>query len=81
MKASATDSPGYYKLKQHKLWFDDECSKLLGQRKQAKLKWLWNPRQTNEDNMNNKRHETRTFMRKRRRKYLNEKTNELKMNT
>jgi hypothetical protein len=29
MKASATESLGYYELKQHKLWFDQECSKLL----------------------------------------------------
>jgi len=34
-EASATESVGYYKLKQNKPWFDDECSKLLDQRKQA----------------------------------------------
>jgi hypothetical protein len=33
MKASATESPGYYELKQHKPWFDEECSTLLGERK------------------------------------------------
>jgi len=33
VKASAQESLGYYKLKQHKLWFDEECSKLLDQRK------------------------------------------------
>jgi hypothetical protein len=27
-KASATDSPGYYELKQHKPLFHDECSEL-----------------------------------------------------
>jgi hypothetical protein len=26
MKASAAESLGYYELKQHKLWFDEECS-------------------------------------------------------
>jgi hypothetical protein len=27
----------YYELKNHKPWFDEGCSKLLDQRKQAKL--------------------------------------------
>jgi hypothetical protein len=37
IKISAKDSLGHYKLKQHKQWFDEECSKLLDKRKQAKL--------------------------------------------
>jgi hypothetical protein len=53
MKASATESLGYYELKQHKPWFDEECSKFLDQRKQAKLLWLHNPSQRNGDNLNN----------------------------
>jgi len=40
VKASATDSLGYYDLKQHKLWYDVECSKLLDQRKMTKLQLL-----------------------------------------
>jgi hypothetical protein len=49
-------------LKQHKLWFDEEYSKLLHERKQAKLQWLQNPNQTNGDNLNNVRGEdSRTF--------------------
>jgi hypothetical protein len=40
MKASATESLGYYELKQHKSWFDEECSKLLDQSKKAKLQLL-----------------------------------------
>jgi hypothetical protein len=31
----AKESQGYYELKQHKPWFDERCSKLLDQRKQA----------------------------------------------
>jgi hypothetical protein len=31
---------GYYRLKNNKQWFDDECSKLMDQQKQAKLQWL-----------------------------------------
>jgi hypothetical protein len=42
---SAKESPGHYELKKHKLWFDEGCSKLLDQRKQAKLQWLQEPSQ------------------------------------
>jgi hypothetical protein len=37
---SAKDNLAYHRLKHKKPWFDDECSKLLGQRKQAKLQRL-----------------------------------------
>jgi len=36
-KTSATDSLGHFVLKEHKPLFDEECSKLLEQRKQVKL--------------------------------------------
>jgi hypothetical protein len=36
----------YYELEYHEPWFDKECSKLLDQRKQAKLQCLQNPSQT-----------------------------------
>jgi hypothetical protein len=52
IKTLATQSLGYYELKQHKLWFDDKCSKLLVQRKQAKLQWFQNPSQRSRDNLN-----------------------------
>jgi hypothetical protein len=42
-----------YVLEKHKPWFDEECSKLLHQRKQAKLQWLQNPTEINGDNLNN----------------------------
>jgi hypothetical protein len=35
--ASATHCLSYYELKRHKQWFDQECSKLFPQRKQAKF--------------------------------------------
>jgi hypothetical protein len=38
INASTTESLRCYELKQHKPWFDEECSKLLYQRKWAKLK-------------------------------------------
>jgi hypothetical protein len=40
IKISAKESLGYYEMKQHKPWFDKGCSKLLDQRKKAKLQWL-----------------------------------------
>jgi hypothetical protein len=41
----------YYELKEHKLWFDEEFSKLLDQRKQDKLQFLLDPREINGDNL------------------------------
>jgi hypothetical protein len=46
IKTSAKQSQGNYELQQHKPWFDDECSKLIDIRKQAKLQWLQNPSQS-----------------------------------
>jgi hypothetical protein len=37
IKISAKESLGYFELKKHKQWFCERCSKLLDQRKQAKL--------------------------------------------
>jgi hypothetical protein len=58
VKDSATDSLGYYDLKQHKPWFDNECSLLLYEGKQAKFSWLQNQSLTNGDNLNIVRYET-----------------------
>jgi hypothetical protein len=57
IKISAKDSIGNHELQHHKPWFDDECSKLIEGRKQAKLQWLQNPSQVNGDNMDNVRRE------------------------
>jgi len=35
IKTSAAESLGQYELKQHKPWFEDECSRFLDQRKQT----------------------------------------------
>jgi hypothetical protein len=61
IKSSAKESLGHYKLQQHKSWFDYEYSKLIDRRKHAKLQRLQNLSQVNGDNMNNIRHEARTF--------------------
>jgi hypothetical protein len=52
IKISAKESRGYYELKKRKAWFEG-CSKLLHQRKQAKLQWLQDPSEINGDNLNN----------------------------
>jgi hypothetical protein len=55
IKISAKETLGLYTQKQHKPWFDEECSQVLGQRKQGKMQWLKNPNQSNLDNLNNAR--------------------------
>jgi hypothetical protein len=43
IKILAKESLGYFQFKKYKPWFDEGCSKLLDQRKQAKLQWLQDP--------------------------------------
>jgi hypothetical protein len=43
IKISSKDSLGYYEMKKHKPWFDEGCSELLDQKKEAKLQWLQDP--------------------------------------
>ncbi|PNF20323.1 hypothetical protein B7P43_G13209 [Cryptotermes secundus] len=74
-------SLGYYEPKKHKPWFDEGCSKLLGQRKQAKLQWLQDPSELNGDSMNNIRRETSRHFRNKKREYLKDKIDELAMNS
>jgi hypothetical protein len=53
--------------KKNKPWFDEGCSKLLDQRKQAKLQWLQDPSEINGDNLNHiKREASRHFRNKKR---------------
>jgi hypothetical protein len=63
---SGKESLGYYKLKQHKPWFDQGCSKLLDQRNEAKLQWLQDPSEINRDNLNNVRCEASRHFRNKR---------------
>jgi hypothetical protein len=43
IKISAKESLDYHELKKHTPWFNEGCSELLDQRKQAKLQWLQDP--------------------------------------
>jgi hypothetical protein len=50
-------SPKYslvlHELKQHKLWFDEECSQFLDHGKQVKMQWLQNKNQIYLNILNN----------------------------
>jgi hypothetical protein len=81
IKISAKESLGYYELKQHKQWFDEGCSELLDQRKQAKLHWSQNPGEINGNNLNNVRRETIRHFRNKKREYLKGKINEFATNS
>jgi hypothetical protein len=68
-------------MKKHKPWFDKGCSKLLDQRKQAKMQWLQDPSEINRDNLNNVRHEASRHFRNKKREYLKYKINDLATNS
>jgi hypothetical protein len=80
IKTSAKENLGYQKLKHNKPWFDDECSKLTNERKQAKLQWLQNPNQINRVTLQKVRHETTRIFRNEKREHLKGKINELETN-
>jgi hypothetical protein len=73
IKISAKKSLNYFELKKQKPWFDEGCSKLLNQRKQAKLQWLQDPSEINGDNPNNVRCEARRYFRNKKSEYLKDK--------
>jgi hypothetical protein len=58
MKTSAKESLILYEMKQHKPWFEEECSRFLDQRKQAKMQWLQDPNENHDNNLDTLRHET-----------------------
>jgi hypothetical protein len=42
-KISAKECIVHCEAKRHETWFDEECSKFVDRRKQAKLRWLQDP--------------------------------------
>jgi hypothetical protein len=81
IKISAKENLGLYAKKQQKPWFDEECSNFLDQRKQAKMQWLHNPKQSNVDNLNNVRREASRYFRNKKKEYLKAKIIELETNS
>jgi hypothetical protein len=67
--------------KRHKPWFDEECSKLVDTRKQAKLRWLQNPSVVNKGNLSNVRREASRHFRNKKREYLKDKIKVLESNS
>jgi hypothetical protein len=63
IKISAKESLGYFEFKKHTPWFDEGRSKILDQRKQAKLQWLQDQSERNGDNLNNVRREASRYFR------------------
>jgi hypothetical protein len=57
IKISSQECLGYCESKDHKQWFDKECSKLVDRRKQAKLQWFQDPSEANEHNLSDVRRE------------------------
>jgi hypothetical protein len=74
------ESIGHCEAKRHKPWLDEECSKLVDRRKQAKLQWLQDTSVVNEDNLSNVRREASRHSRNKKREYLKDKINELESN-
>jgi hypothetical protein len=74
-------SLGYYELKTYKTWYHEVCSKLLDQRKQAKLQLLQDLSELTGDKLNNTRGEASRHFRRKTREYLKDKTNELATNS
>jgi hypothetical protein len=80
-RISAQEGLDYCESKHRKLWFYEECSELVGQRKQAKLQWLQDPSEVNEDSLSDVRWEASRHFRNKRREYLKDKINELGSNS
>jgi hypothetical protein len=68
-------------LKKNKPWFEEDCSELLDQGKQAKLHWLQNPSEINGPNLNNVGLEACRYFRNKKRECPKAKINELATNS
>jgi hypothetical protein len=56
---------------------NDKYSELVDRRKQAKLQWLQDPREVDEDNLRNETWEAIRHFRNKKREYLKDKIKEL----
>jgi hypothetical protein len=81
IKILAKESIGLCVSKSYKPWFDEECLKSADRRKRAKLQWLQDQSEVNEDNLGNVRREASRHFRNKKREYLKDKTNETELNS
>jgi hypothetical protein len=77
IRISAKKCVGHCEAKRYKPWFDEECSKLVGRRKEAEPLWLQDQSVANEDNFNNVRWEVSRHFRKRKGNILKTKLKSL----
>jgi len=81
IKTSAKESLGLHEWKQHKQWFDKECTDFLDQRKQAKMQWIQDPSRSNVNNLNNVRCNASRCFKNKKKAYLEAKIEELETNS
>jgi RNA binding exosome subunit len=79
IKTSATDSLCLHELKQHKSWFDEECSHFLDHRKQVKIQCIQDLSHSSVDNLHNVRHEASGHFRNKSRNIRKLKLKNLKL--
>ena len=70
-----------HEMKQHKLWFDEECLGILDQRKQAKMQWIQDTSQSNADNPNDVIQDASRHFRNKKKAYWRAKIEELETNS
>jgi hypothetical protein len=75
------ESLGYFESKHHNPWFDKECSKSAVSSKQAKLQWLQDPSELNNDNLSDIRWEDSRHFRNKKTEHLKDKFNKLESNS
>jgi hypothetical protein len=75
IKISGKESLGYCELNKHKPWFDEAFSKLVDQRKRAKLQWLHDPSEINGVNLRIVRREASRYFRNKKRNIRKKKIN------
>ena len=80
IQTSAKESQGLDEFNQNKQWFDEECIGFFDQRKLAKIQWIQDPSQSNEDNLNKVRREVSRHFRNKKKAYLRAKIEELETN-
>jgi hypothetical protein len=81
IKTSAEASPSLHEMKHHKPWFDKECLGIFDQRKQANMRWIQDPSQSNENNRNNVRRDASRQFRNKKKAYLKAKIEKLETNS
>jgi hypothetical protein len=81
LEGISEESLGYYESKTHKPWFDEGCSQLLNQKKQAKIAVVTGTKRNKLDNLNNARGEASRHFRNKKKEYLKYKINERAMNS